>query len=352
MNNREKTNYLKAFAILAVCTNHFINGYVPVSLGGYANGFISLFFLLSGYGIYHSLNKENDMKLSNLFIPFYARRLMRIYPLFWTWCILHGFSNGLLGFFALDFINPESPWFVPAIMQCYILAPFIFLISKRLKAKHCFAFIFISLLFINVMLYANNFTPVRAIGYRNIFCLHIFLFYLGYLAAGVKINKTYSKYSLFLSALLLIFFIQETTPQAFLSFSGKDYIFPILLSISTFYLCLTLISSNTLLPFQKTMNFIGEHTYSIYLFHGISFTLLKKLHILQKNATGLSGIIVWLLTLPLFILIFALFETIVDEFIFGDKNIKSALSIYMDKLALISKPFQQVVRGDAVNGSR
>ena len=339
MNSREVTNYLKAFAILAVCTNHFINGYIATSLSGYANGFISIFFVLSGYGIYHSLEKHSEKQLPEFLIFFLKKRLMRIYPIFWIWCILHGFPNGILGFFALDFIYPKSPWFIPAIMQCYLVSVPLFLFFERIKLKYNFITIFTVFVFLNALLLYSNFSPIRAIGYRGLFFLHIFQFYLGYALAKTKNNSIYPKYYAIISLFLFFFFIQETTPQEFFEFSGKDFLFPILFSFSAVLLCHTFISINFTLPFKKTFNFIGIHTYSIYLFHSYSFIVLYKMGIIFKNNTQLSGVAIWILTLPLFILIFAAMETTINEFAFGKRSIKNAINSYLNYLPINTKNF-------------
>jgi len=333
MNSRDATNYLKAVAILTVCANHFINGYITGSFKGYANGFMSIFFLLSGYGIYLSLEKQIDKPLSDFFAFFIKKRLMRIYPLFWIWCILHGFPDGILGFFGLNFIYPKTPWFIPTIVQCYISAPFIFILTNRIKIKYSLPAIFGVFAIINILLFMGDFSPIRSIGFRNLFFLHIFQFYLGYILAKIEKDISCPKYLVYVSLLLLIFFVHETTSHAFIWFFGKKYLFPLLLSFSTFMLCLSVLSSKIILPFQKIMNFIGIHTFSIFLFHGWSFKVLSKFGIIHPNNTQLSGALVWLMTLPLFFLVFAALETTVNEFVFGEKSIKKAFDVYMKKLS-------------------
>ena len=340
MNSKEVTNYLKAFAILAVCANHFINGYITKSLTGYANGFISIFFVLSGYGIYHSLKKHTNKPLSELFIVFYKKRLLRIYPLFWVWCILHSFPDGILGFFALDFVHPKTPWFIPAIIQCYIFAPLLFALTNRIKLKYTIPAIFGLFTIINILLFSKGFSPVRAIGFRDLFFLHILQFYFGYILAQIEKDISSPKYFIYGSFMLLLFFIQETTPQAFLSFSGKEYLFSLCLSLSVFVLCLSLLTSKFDLPIPKVMNFIGIHTFSIYLFHDLSFKVLSKVGIIHHNNTELTGVLIWVMILPLFILVFAALETTVNEFVFGQKNFRNAVDSYMKKLPFSGKIFQ------------
>jgi peptidoglycan/LPS O-acetylase OafA/YrhL len=73
-NTRDATNSLKGFAILIVLANHFLNQYVdPNNFSGLANATLSIFFIVSGYGIAHSLeqrSKRTGIKMSPS-IPLY-----------------------------------------------------------------------------------------------------------------------------------------------------------------------------------------------------------------------------------------------------------------------------------------
>lgn len=335
MNTKETTNLLKSFAILAVCGNHFIIEFISREYGGYANGFIAIFFVLSGYGIFLSLEKSKNISFSCLTAIFFQKRMLRIYPLFWFWCILHGFSNGFLGFFALDFIHPKSPWFIPAIVQCYILSIPLYYFSKCLKIATQFVFIIIVLLFTNYFLFNEGYSPIRAIGYRDMFFLHIFQFYLGFILAQIKIRpKIFQQnYSHIFFICIFLFFVHETTSHNFIEFQGRNVFFPILFSISTVLLCFSFFQSN--LKFNtRIFSFIGTYTYSIYLFHGVSFNILSKLDIIQKHNTELTGILIWILTFPLFILFFAVIETTINEIIFGKCSPRNAVKVYLNSMKI------------------
>lgn len=98
LGSNDITDYLKGVAILTIYINYFINGYVSREFSGYANGFVALFFILSGYGIFISLSHLSDSNHKNVLYTFFKKRILRIYPIFWIWCIIHGFSNGFIGF--------------------------------------------------------------------------------------------------------------------------------------------------------------------------------------------------------------------------------------------------------------
>jgi len=80
-SSREITNYLKGLAILVVYLSHFANNYVVGFSTQYGNGFVSIFFILSGFGIYASLKKQSNFQYGNFVLNFFRKRIIRIYPL-------------------------------------------------------------------------------------------------------------------------------------------------------------------------------------------------------------------------------------------------------------------------------
>ncbi|MGK7912178.1 MAG: acyltransferase family protein [Synechococcus sp.] len=332
MNSRDATNYLKGFAILAVVANHFTNSYVTDSMGGYANSLISIFFTLSGYGIYHSLIEQVDRPAREIFVSFMTRRLTRIYPLYWIAYLLKGSPDGILGFWALDFTDPERMWFVPAIVQCYLVAPFLFLLVKRTSYKLNIPIMLGSLLVLNMTLNGLEVAPVRTLAFQGIFFLHILQFHLGLVVAKLERYLALNKYIFGISFLLILGCVHETTPHATLHFLGSDYLFPLLLSIATVAMFASLLRSSVILPLQKTIAFIGIYSYSIYLFHGIQFRILLALGVLHKGGSHWLGILVSLLTLPFFILVYAAFETVVNELIFGNRDFRRAFGVFKQRL--------------------
>jgi peptidoglycan/LPS O-acetylase OafA/YrhL len=84
-DTRKATETLKGLAIFVVLINHYLNDNFSGNYGGFANITISIFFLLSGYGIYLTLDKRfADNKFSwQALGAFYYDRLIRIFPLFW-----------------------------------------------------------------------------------------------------------------------------------------------------------------------------------------------------------------------------------------------------------------------------
>jgi peptidoglycan/LPS O-acetylase OafA/YrhL len=131
-NTIPATNTLKGVAISVVLINHYMNGHYSVNLVGIANAFVSIFFMMSGYGLYHSLNAStNEVSLSRKTLAsFYYGRALRIFPLFWLALV----SYKMLSLQAIVGLRaPGHLWFIPALLQCYVLAPFIAMVSTRIN---------------------------------------------------------------------------------------------------------------------------------------------------------------------------------------------------------------------------
>ncbi len=54
------TAYFRGFAIASIMINHYLNVYVKGDFSGFGNATITIFFILSGYGIYFSLERRFD----------------------------------------------------------------------------------------------------------------------------------------------------------------------------------------------------------------------------------------------------------------------------------------------------
>ncbi len=100
---------------------------------------VHLFFFLSGFGLALSAliktkkNRNNSIK----WIDFFKKRLIRLYPAYWivltiyfllTFKVYHSFLGGMKYYAqGLIFLNViPATWFVPIIIQIYILFPILF----------------------------------------------------------------------------------------------------------------------------------------------------------------------------------------------------------------------------------
>lgn len=129
------------FAILGVLFSHTNNDYGIFALNrlctiGY--GGVDIFFFLSGFGLYFSVSRRTDV------LPFYRKRLLRLYPAFLVVVVLWLTINHRWSFaYFLELAStigywfPAScgwhymAWFVSAIIPLYLIFPFYFRLFRR-----------------------------------------------------------------------------------------------------------------------------------------------------------------------------------------------------------------------------
>jgi peptidoglycan/LPS O-acetylase OafA/YrhL len=101
------TDTLKGLAVISVLINHYLNMNMQGDCKGFANLIIAIFFIVSGYGIYCSLEHlvRNDKLTFKLVTTFYCTRIIRIFPLYWvayiTESVLFGQDISISSFFAI-----------------------------------------------------------------------------------------------------------------------------------------------------------------------------------------------------------------------------------------------------------
>lgn len=127
---------VKIIAALLITNSHF-DGLYPSGMSALATGGMignALFFFISGYTLYFSINRITNKKDC---LAWFSRRVFRIYPSVWIFSILLLTVNHFadLGGFASIHIKDffiTKYWFINAIIVCYILYFFI-LRSKSWK---------------------------------------------------------------------------------------------------------------------------------------------------------------------------------------------------------------------------
>lgn len=119
---------------------------LPFSMGFVG---VDIFFFFSAFGLCFSYNK-------NSVISFYCNRLIRIFPLFIVWAIVHliytyyclnsdfDVIDVLLCFTSLSYYGigeVRSNWYLSALIMFYIIFPLLFQIGKKLKGGSVILFI-------------------------------------------------------------------------------------------------------------------------------------------------------------------------------------------------------------------
>lgn len=338
INTRTTTTYLKGIAILAVLVDHFFKYYEAGNydwVAEYANGLIAFFFLFSGYGIYFSLEKSFSKAGYNkhLFLRYYYGRFIRIYPLYWLALFITPFFQPgydkyerlhqltvrtVLDYAGFPFVHaPRIFWFVTAIIQCYFVAPFIYLVLRKVKiqiaifynAAALAIFFLISLIWLTDILVLPYIDKIKSsYMYHHFFLANILLFSLGMLMPLIidrYRSQLVNKGFMFFTLTLLFFSIYYTRFDDLL-FTHSEIFLGLPFIISAFSFCLSILAINPSLPFKRLLTIPGRHSYPIYLFHLAFFGFLAQLDLISNGSIGSVFIMVSLL--PVFLLFCFLIE--------------------------------------------
>jgi peptidoglycan/LPS O-acetylase OafA/YrhL len=303
------TNSLKGIAIFAVLINHYLNLNLTGDYLWFANLFVGLFFIVSGYGIFCSLERSaaaGPLRFRDLG-NFYFSRLIRIYPLFITAYLIqcYLFDEPVISWTIFAIHGRGHYWFIPAIIQCYLLAPLLFFLIKRYRflTLNIVVFVFLAA---NLMLHtgmlpaANNSIRFIHLQWRDVYFLYLLLFTLSmylphYLASWEQIPGYEKKYWFILLlttvlTVMIVFKYLGSTDYLYILLTGT--ICPLLL------LCLAavyLLANRLQFPL---LTWIGKISYPVYLFHVIMYRSVDQFSGLGKNS--LQELLIVIVVLPLF----------------------------------------------------
>lgn len=324
LESRNITNALKGIAILVVVCFHFANNFDEAFyirwLTEYAIAVIAIFFVLSGYGIFQSLERRfaQGGSTAKILLRFAFDRAVRIYPLYWLSLLsMPLFIDPLPEFDRLFELNPRSVliwlgiplvrysllWFITAIIQCYWIAPLCFYLLKKLGlSRFCLGLAAFTLasLFVSSIFYLNKFElfhlpamgPPLAFLYKGFFLGNIVLFALGMLIAPLVSAYAPRFRGLGVMAVTTVFYFASIY---FLRFPNMLFNKSELLLIPVFFFavmlfCLVAIVNQPKLPFESFFMVLGRHSYTIYLFHYQFLFGLASLGLIKYN-TPLSAVV-------------------------------------------------------------
>lgn len=271
--NKEVTNQLKGFAILAIIFSHI--GFFLYSDQKFLYPFsilpgvgVNLFLFLSGFGLTLSHLKSPLSSLS-----FYKKRLLKLFIPLWIVItiflladnfVLHRayplseIIHSFLGFYprADVFLNLDSPlWYFSLILFYYLIFPLVFL--KKFPLLSPVLVLILSILALNLALPINP-------DVLKLYKLHYLAFPLGMLF-GLVIQKLKFKLNLILKFLILITAVLVFTFTSVNSGVGGDYKIEQVISLVT-TLFLVVIFSLSRFNF-KLLSLFGVYSYEIYLLH-------------------------------------------------------------------------------------
>lgn len=221
---------------------------------------VDIFFLLSGLGLFYSLNKHSEGLLS-----WYRHRFSRLllpYILislpFWLINPKHSGIVECISFLSgfSFWTRHDGAWFIIALMPCYLLSPFLFILFKKTNNHFGIALVLTLLCILICMPQSEDngvLHNIQFVGQR------VPSFILGmWLGPYVAKQKTIQPY--FIIVLLLI---MAVLMQLFLPKSISKGIF---VSFPLIWMC-TLIVPLTHDLFKKILVFFGDISLESYLFN-------------------------------------------------------------------------------------
>lgn len=277
-NNFDLIRFILAFIVMlvhsAALSNNAELNFINKALGDLS---VKCFFVISGFLVMMSYEKANTIQ------EYLSKRIRRIYPGYLTVIIITSFlgfafsTNSFQSYFSItwikyilanlsfmNFLHPDLPgvfsmnpntsvngalWSLKIEVMFYVLIPFISLISKKcghfktVVLLYVFTYIYKDYILNLFHLYSAEFAR-QLPGQLSYFALGIAGFY--FYEKIVKIKKNIIWISIVLAALYITF--------------GFEYIEPIILAFSVFYLAFCI-------PYLGRFSKYGDLSYGLYIIH-------------------------------------------------------------------------------------
>lgn len=291
---------LRAIAVLLVVFSHWVPS--KSSVFGIPLGFVgvNIFFVLSGFLITSILLKNKQLAIDlgigkkQLIKNFYAKRVLRIFPIYYiTVFLLFFFKNNLdtniensIGYhltytsnFYYYTIQDWDPaishlWSLSVEEQFYLIWPWIILLIKNKPLKKVI-YVFIGIgLFSQIIAMDSVWNIILPNSNFDAFGLGALLSW-NFIFDKDKINDFYKKLTR-LTILILIIFISAMIVIMKLNLGLLNANIPFVVSLLTLWLLITVIlnkdSKSILFKYlwnNRALIFLGKISYGIYLFHNI-----------------------------------------------------------------------------------
>ncbi|MEL6469650.1 MAG: acyltransferase family protein [Cyanobacteria bacterium J06623_4] len=317
---------LRGIVIVAVLLNHYVDDFMTLEGHDIANTMVSVFFVLSGYGISASLHKKLGEHLSvGALLGFYRIRIAKVFPLLWVALLLESLVTNHV-FSIADFLGyklTEHYWFISSLLECYLLSPLLYLL---LNYKKNITLALMTLLFL-VSNHAIGQNPelksalmnfhLTGFPYMELYLSNICLFFGGMyfhqigrvrqpsnsqnqqqLAShtDAQTGQRSTGYQSILFILLLLSALGYIFLERFF-YSGLPFIGgPVLLSVLSFYALSMRCTPNFWL--RSGFIYAGRHSLALYLLHMPYFYFLERINIISIDS--LTSIAMSIALLPLF----------------------------------------------------
>lgn len=283
------TNYMRGAVILFVVISHYTTYYLPDIyqryLIDYASMTLGIFFILSGYGLFFSLERRvgKGQPLGALLREFYFDRLFRILIPYWLALFL---LSLLPGYEMLRTLNPDAIrayllfpawfWFAGSILQCYLVAPLLYFYLKKkgpvvfiVSLAGAFGVLYLFSYWMQVQGFiSSRIVESFALAYHFLLLGNVVLF-----AIGMVLPWLIKKYGMYINKVPLILLGLATFVASMYYGRSGMVLFPFFLAGATL-LCASMIARRPWLPLDRTFNYLGRNSYSIYLFHYHYFVIM------------------------------------------------------------------------------
>jgi len=335
------TNALKGLAIITVLVAHYASRYdydfYSRWMTDYATEAIAIFFVLSGFGIFYSLERRfsSGESTGRILLGFAYARFVRIYPLYWLSMatiplfymplpeyydqMYHSGLYSVLIWLGFPLIRNNELWFITAILQCYWLAPLLYYGLKRLGLAR-FAILTAVLLagatFISAIFYFQEYSLLHlpyieaplVLFYKNFLLGNVFLFALGMMmaplaAAGARFFRGYLPLALTTVAFVALLYLTRGASPAW---QNSGFFLTPFFYISIMLFCLAVVINEPPVPLGFLIRSFGRHSYTVYLFNYQLLALIGTLGLVSEvrpmNVSAASNVLA-LFLLPLALVI-------------------------------------------------
>lgn len=262
---------IRAIAVILIITSHFYEGSPfirSLSLGHWG---VMVFFVLSGFLVSRILLAKRTQSKKQTFINFFARRALRIFPLYYLSIAVFSFIGSGWGgelvyhlsytsnFYILhhsQFLAPHF-WSLSVEEQFYLILPFLILFSGGKNMNRLCLILFLSDVFFRVYYCIHQSGTYDRLLWSNTDALG-----LGIMIALLE-GKRLSAIPMFVVAIspILISFILGST------FLGIHYCILLLTGLILYHLYSTPQSISLVLLENRVIKYIGTISYGLYVWH-------------------------------------------------------------------------------------
>lgn len=231
---------------------------------------VEIFMMVSGLGLYFSLDKNNDIG------QYYKRRFLRIFPtyyiigifasiiLFHDTILTYIFRYSTIGFWTN---GPSWEWYVPSIVALYLIAPFLKIMIDR---KHIIIIVISCTIILAISYYIVVNEIVKAKDPHFFLLYRIPAFIFGMICAYWIKNMTSLRYYYIILLIGIPFFIL-LFPHHHIIYNFK-YL-SLLFLLPSFTICFITFSKYIKL-FNPILAIIGKASLEIYLIQAIFFNAI------------------------------------------------------------------------------